>query len=97
MPLSKTGKALLGCGGFLVLAIGSCATLVLYVFATADADASPRIDELFAAMAAGKYAQTYQNNMTPEFRSVATQEQYEQVGKLFWTHWARSSRRNSSA
>lgn len=82
MAMSSTNKLLLGCGGFLLLAIGSCTTMAVYLFVTADVDASPRIDELFAAMASGKYAETYQNDMTTEFRNVATQEQYEQIGKL---------------
>jgi hypothetical protein len=73
---------ILACVGVLTaLAVGGGVLLYL-AFKNVDADLSPRIDAMFAAIEDGRFGETYFTDTAPELRAAQTRAEYEQVGRL---------------
>jgi hypothetical protein len=84
-PAMSKGKvvalvlAICGCLG--VLAVIGCGGLLYLGYRTANDSVSPTIDQLFAAIESGSFADTYETKTTPEFQSVTSKEQYGEIGQ----------------
>jgi hypothetical protein len=72
-------------GGLFLVAIVLCAGGLFYSFREMDAAISPRVDELFAAIEAETFAQTYDTHTSAELRNVSSREQYGQIGSTIKT------------
>lgn len=70
------------CGGFLVAAIAVCAGVFLRTYRSMDADLSPKVDAIFAAINDGSFGDKYATETTPEFQKVMTRKQYEEFGAM---------------
>src|SRR4029078_10449385 len=70
-----------GCGLLGVVMLIACGGLLFMGYRTAQKSAGPEIDRLFAAIADGTFADTYESATTSEFRRVTTKEQYDDIGK----------------
>jgi hypothetical protein len=68
------------CVGVGVATIGCCGGLLYWGYKQADASISPQVDELFARMEDGTFADTYDTETTAAFRSQTTREQYADIG-----------------
>jgi hypothetical protein len=67
--------------GFGVLVIAACAGLIYMGYRSTDVAVSPKVDDLFEAIADDRFAETYETETTPEFRAVTTRQQYEALGR----------------
>lgn len=78
---AKTVAIIFACSaGIGVVAIGSCGGLLYVGYKRADSSASPRIDDMFAAIDQDSFAETYDTMTTRAFRDVVTKEQYTELG-----------------
>jgi hypothetical protein len=68
------------CGALAVAAVVSCAGFLFLTFRHLDAEISPTIDELFAAIADDSFVETYDTHTTSEFQQIVTREEYEELG-----------------
>jgi hypothetical protein len=75
-------------GGAFVCCLGLCGLGGFYLYRTASAEISPRVDEVIASITADPAA-SYANDTTPELRKVTTQEQYKNLGKFIETKFGR--------
>jgi zinc-ribbon domain len=73
---------ILVCVGLFVAAIALCVGVLFLGYRTADADLSPKIDEVFAAINDGTLAEKYATATTPEFQQVMTKEQFIELGAM---------------
>jgi hypothetical protein len=72
----------LACGGLFAVLIAAVAAFFFLGFTHTDADLSPRIDAMFAAMENDTFGETYATETAPELRAGQSREQYEQVGRM---------------
>jgi hypothetical protein len=72
-------------GGLFLSVVALCAGSLFFTFRAMDSSISPMIDELFVAIDDDKFAETYDTHTTPEFRKVASREQYVQIGQTIKT------------
>jgi hypothetical protein len=72
---------ILGCCGLFVVAVAVCGGAFYFIYKNADADVSPQIDRLFAAIDNGTFGDAYLTDTTPEMRAVVSKEKWEQIGK----------------
>jgi hypothetical protein len=71
---------LAACAGVGVVTLGCCGGLLYWGYTQADASISPQVDELFARMEDGTFADTYETDTTEAFRNQTTREQYADIG-----------------
>lgn len=74
-------------GGGMVASIGCCSGIAFLGYSgyrSAEA-MSPRIDDMFRAIEADRFGETYVSHTTPEFQRITTPEQYEQIGRTIKT------------
>lgn len=69
-----------GLGGSAFLVVLACAGLLYMGYRSADTTVSPRIDEMFAAIEAGSFADTYETHTTAELRASASKQEYAALG-----------------
>lgn len=80
----KFAKAL-GCAFLIVIGVSSCAGVLFWSYRSLDTDITPVIEELFAAIADGKFGDTYDTHTTSELRGVVSREKYEELGQAIQT------------
>ncbi len=71
--------------GFLTI-IAACAGFLFLTYRNLDAEVSPKIDAIFAAIDNGTFGETYSTETAPELRETATLEEYRQLGTMFKTN-----------
>jgi hypothetical protein len=76
---SKLLWIVFGGGGLIIAAIASCAGFLFVSFRNTEAAISPRIDNLFAAIEHDAAGDSYLNDITPEFRSFTSEEQFKEL------------------
>jgi hypothetical protein len=68
------------CGALFVAVIASCAGFLLFSFKNMDAELSPTIDELFAAIENDSLEQIYDTQTNSEFQKSVTRQQFKESG-----------------
>lgn len=63
-----------------VVMIASCAGIIYLGYSSADAKASPYIDQMFAAIENGTFGQTYDTLASKELQAAVSREEYEEMG-----------------
>lgn len=71
---------LAGLGGCALLVVVACGGLLYMGYRSADTAVSPRIDEMFAAIEAGSFADTYETHTTGALRQSASKQEYTALG-----------------
>jgi hypothetical protein len=71
---------ILVCAGLFVAAIALCVGVLFLGYRTADADLSPKVDQIFAAINDGTLGEKYATETTLEFQQVMTRQQFEELG-----------------
>ncbi len=74
------------CGGLAVVLIAACAGAFFFLTKNVEADVSPRVDALFAAIDRGTFGATYLTETTPELRKAVSRKEYEDLGRAIKTH-----------
>jgi hypothetical protein len=69
------------CAVLLIAVVGAGVGALLLAYRSLDATLSPTIDELFAGIDNGSFAETYDTHTTSEFQQVVSREQYESLGQ----------------
>jgi len=89
----STGKTLaIVAVGFGVVGVGMIAAwggLLFLGYQTANKSVGPEIDQQFAAIDGGTFAETYESATTPEFRSATSKDHYADIGKAVATRLGR--------
>lgn len=62
--------------------MAACAGFLFVSYRNLDAEASPRIDEVFAAMGTDSYSGTYDTHMSAEFQNSTPREKYLDIGRI---------------
>lgn len=78
----------LGIGGVFVASVGCCSGVAILAYRgyrSTEAAVSPKLDEMFRAIEADRFGETYESETTPELRQTATKEKYEQIGRTVKT------------
>lgn len=82
-PKKKSGCTIIGLVA--LAALGGCVALALWggkALLQASEEIGKYTDEVFAANVAGKWAELYDTQTTPEFQSVTNREQWNQIGAV---------------